>query len=451
MSFTAPKFTNAGRQLQTRVIAGDTLTFTVIKLGDGTMTTEPIAALTDLIHGIITLPVHEVRRNADYADVTGVFQNAGLSSGFYWREIGIFAADPDYPNDRSHDILYCYQNAAELAEYIPSASSAVIEKIIRVACVVGDAENVTVGLASQAYAKAEDLQALEEQHSKDVERINDALDAIDPTKITAKAEPADADGVLLADSEAAGGLKRLLWSSVKTALGKLFVPLARKVNGKAMSSDVTLTGDDIAMGADDAESLRAAMAKRAVWNAVLVSQQSALAWAAAQKEPKQCGFDPHTTDTPYEGYWCAELTLHAPSNQWRVLYVTNVVTLERWFNIYNIDHWIGWRKLSLAVTPEVHNFPLADGYTDLGCKYFRTQENVVSFAGEVMRMSGFRADETFAVLPEGFRPDHTIVVPALLYPSYTPTTIIIKSNGEICETITASDKSLYMQATFVAG
>ena len=168
MSFTAPKFTNAGRQLQTRVIAGDTLTFTAIKLGDGTMTTEPIAALTDLIHGIITLPVHEVRRNADYAEVTGVFQNAGLSSGFYWREIGIFAADPDYPNDRSHDILYCYQNAAELAEYIPSASSAVIEKIIRVACVVGDAENVTVGLASQAYAKAEDLQALEEQHSKDV-------------------------------------------------------------------------------------------------------------------------------------------------------------------------------------------------------------------------------------------------------------------------------------------
>lgn len=188
-----------------------------------------------------------------------------------------------------------------------------------------------------------------------------------------------------------------------------------------------------------------------MWDAVLVSQQSALAWAAAQKEPKQCGFDPHTTDTPYEGYWCAELTLHAPSNQWRVLYVTNVVTLERWFNIYNIDHWIGWRKLSLAVTPEVHNFPLADGYTDLGCKYFRTQENVVSFAGEVMRTSGFRADETFAVLPEGFRPDHTIVVPALLYPSYTPTTIIIKSNGELCETITASDKSLYMQATFVAG
>lgn len=249
MSFTAPKFTGVGRQLQTRVIAGDTLTFTAIKLGDGTMTTEPIAALTDLIHGIITLPVHEVRRNADYAEVTGVFQNAGLSSGFYWREIGIFAADPDYPNDRSHDILYCYQNAAELAEYIPSASSAVIEKIIRVACVVGDAENVTVGLASQAYAKAEDLQALEAQHSKDVERINNALDAVDPAKVTAKAAPADGDGVMIADSADGGKAKRLLWSNVKTALGKLFVPLARKINGKALSADVTLTASDVGAAA----------------------------------------------------------------------------------------------------------------------------------------------------------------------------------------------------------
>jgi len=66
-------------------------------------------------------------------------------------------------------------------------------------------------------------------------------------------------------------------------------------------------------------------------------------------------------------------------------------------------------------------------------------------------MSGFHQDEAFAVLPEGFRPDHAIVVPALLYPSFTPASIIIKSNGEICETITSSDKSLYMQATFVAG
>ena len=113
--------------------------------------------------------------------------------------------------------------------------------------------------------------------------------------------------------------------------------------------------------------------------------------------------------------------------------------------------WRDWKQLAVCTAPEAHDLPLYNGYTNLGCKYFRTQENVVSFAGEIERMSGFHQDEAFAVLPEGFRPDHAIVVPALLYPSFTPASIIIKSNGEICETITSSDKSLYMQATFVAG
>ena len=416
MSFTAPKFTNAGRQLQTRVIAGDTLTFTVIKLGDGTMTTEPIAALTDLIHGIITLPVHEVRRNADYAEVTGVFQNAGLSSGFYWREIGIFAADSDYPNDRSHDILYCYQNAAELAEYIPSASSAVIEKIIRVACVVGDAENVTVGLASQAYVKAEDLQALEEQHSKDVERIDNALDAVDPTKITAKAAPADGDGVMIADSADGGKAKRLLWSSVKAALGKLFVPLARKINGKALSADVTLTGDDIAMGADDAETLRAAMAKRPL-----------------KQYPK--ALDVHKI-TIGQLYWCDEDTANTPYKAGLTGYTQGIALCsagsaeEKWCSIIYIVHagegvwiqyrdqdgWRNWAQLAKCETPEVHDLPLANGWQAYGeglCWYTRNQFKEVTIGMLLRSTSALTSDGAqFATLPEGFRPKVTVIAPA---------------------------------------
>lgn len=409
MSFTAPKFTGVGRQLHTRVLAGDMLTFTTIKLGDGTVTTEPIAALTDLIHGIITLPVHEVRRNADYAEVTGVFQNAGLSSGFYWREIGIFAADPDYPNDRSHDILYCYQNAAELAEYIPSASSAVIEKIIRVACVVGDAENVTVGLASQAYAKAEDLQALEEQHSKDVERINDALDAIDPTKITAKAEPTDADGVMIADSADGGKAKRLLWSSVKTALGKLFVPLARKINGKALAKDVTLTGDDIAMGADDAESLRAAMAKRAVGTGVL-------------------GDEIDLNDIDTSGMYRVQKPKNGPYDYGQLLvihgygdtiaqvcfdYAANRCAVRCARGLYGASpKWEDWTAIALCAAPEVHELPLVDNITSNNIVYYKSQEGIVTIVGSVA--GDFPASQSTLIgnVPEGFRPAYMIEVPA---------------------------------------
>lgn len=247
-----------------------------------------------------------------------------------------------------------------------------------------------------------------EARNENWDKIDETLAATDPTKITAKAAPADGDGVMIADSEDGGKAKRLLWSSVKEALGKLFVPLTRKVNGKTLAKDVTLTAADIKMP-DSEEDVGAAMAKRAVWDAVLVSQQSALAWAVAQKEPKQCGFDPYTTDTPYEGYWCAELTLHAPSNQWRVLYVTNVVTLERWFNIYNIDHWIGWRKVSLAVAPEVHNLPLTNGVTaEKSCVYYKTQENLVIGKISLQASAAAYQEIPVAVLPEGFRPPQDI-------------------------------------------
>ena len=408
MSFTAPKFTNAGRQLQTRVIAGDMLTFTTIKLGDGTMTTEPIAALTDLIHGIITLPVHEVRRNADYADVTGVFQNAGLSSGFYWREIGIFAADPDYPNDRSHDILYCYQNAAELAEYIPSASSAVIEKIIRVACVVGDAENITVGLASQAYAKAEDLQALEEQHSKDVERINNALDTVDPTKITAKAAPADGDGVMIADSADGGKAKRLPWLNVKAALGKLFVPLARKINGKTLTEDVTLTAADIKMP-DSEEDVGAAMAKRPLKqypktldvHKITIGQ---LYWC-----------DEDTANTPYKAgltdytQGIALCTAGSAEEKWcSIVYIVHAGK-GVWFQSRNQDGWTNWVQLAKCETPEMHELPLADSINRLGtAAYWKNAFNEVTVVFDYGEKSNdnFVPDQwtLIATLPEGFRP-----------------------------------------------
>lgn len=408
MSFTAPKFTNAGRQLQTRVIAGDMLTFTTIKLGDGTMTTEPIAALTDLIHGIITLPVHEVRRNADYADVTGVFQNAGLSSGFYWREIGIFAADPDYPNDRSHDILYCYQNAAELAEYIPSASSAVIEKIIRVACVVGDAENITVGLASQAYAKAEDLQALEEQHSKDVERINNALDTVDPTKITAKAAPADGDGVMIADSADGGKAKRLPWLNVKAALGKLFVPLARKINGKTLTEDVTLTAADIKMP-DSEEDVGAAMAKRLGYNDNLgtgINLKEHVKYEYLSLDGSK--------DSELNGSGGCLILPGWRSGPWgmqmRFDMRWNALFIRRYRDEATL--WDDWERLAICAPPEVHGLSLASGFPaqSYANTYYKTQEGIVHlnfciFRGE---STAFVERETICTMPEGYRPSTVI-------------------------------------------
>ena len=101
-----------------------------------------------------------------------------------------------------------------------------------------------------------------EARNENWDKIDEALAATDPTKITTKAAPADGDGVMIADSADGGKAKRLLWSNVKAALGKLFVPLARKINGKALSADVTLTGENIAVSTADPTAISSAVKYR---------------------------------------------------------------------------------------------------------------------------------------------------------------------------------------------
>ena len=101
-----------------------------------------------------------------------------------------------------------------------------------------------------------------EARNENWDKIDEALAATDPTKITAKAAPADGDGVMIADSADGGKAKRLLWSNVKAALGRLFVPLARKINGKALSADVTLTGENIAVSTTDSTPISGALKYR---------------------------------------------------------------------------------------------------------------------------------------------------------------------------------------------
>ena len=55
----------------------------------------------------------------------------------------------------------------------------------------------------------------------------------------------DDDCLAITDSEANNRTKRVFWSNIKEILGKLFVPVTRKINNKALSSDVTLDAEDV--------------------------------------------------------------------------------------------------------------------------------------------------------------------------------------------------------------
>ena len=138
MSFSTILFTEKGRALQAKALAGAALNFTKIAMGSGSLGGQNQITLTKLIEPKVILNISDIRRNTNYAEIKGTFTNQDISTGFYWREIGLFAQDPDIG-----EILYCYGNAGTLAEYIPPQSSEIIEKVVNLTAIVGDAANVT--------------------------------------------------------------------------------------------------------------------------------------------------------------------------------------------------------------------------------------------------------------------------------------------------------------------
>ena len=244
--------------------------------------------------------------------------------------------------------------------------------------------------------------------NENFEKIDKVLAATDPTKVTAKAAPADDDGVMIADSADGGKAKRLLWSNVKAALGKLFVPLARKVNGKALTKDVTLTAADIKMPNSE-EDVGAAMAKRPLKqypktldvHKITIGQ---LYWC-----------DEDTANTPYKagltGYaqGVALCTAGSAEEKWcSIIYIVHAGK-GVWFQSRNQDGWTNWVQLAKCETPEIHELPLADSINRLGtAAYWKNAFNEVTVVFDYGEKSNdnFIPDQwtLIATLPEGFRP-----------------------------------------------
>lgn len=247
-----------------------------------------------------------------------------------------------------------------------------------------------------------------EARNENWDKIDEALAAADPTKITDKAEPADGDGVMIADSADGGKAKRLLWSNVKAALGKLFVPLARKINGKALTKDVTLTAADIKMPNSE-EDVGAAMAKRAVGTGVL-------------------GDEIDLNDIDTSGMYRVQKPKNGPYDYGQLLvihgygdtiaqvcfdYAANRCAVRCARGLYGASpKWEDWTAIALCAAPEVHELPLVDNITSNNIVYYKSQEGIVTIVGSVA--GDFPASQSTVIgnVPEGFRPAYMIEVPA---------------------------------------
>lgn len=142
MAFDGIQITNRGRNLLAKAEAGLTkITYTKFSAGDGKLAGQMPIALKALINEKISFPVSRLKIQNENVVVPGFeFSNQGVVSGFFFREVGLWAIDPDLG-----EILYAYANSGEGAEYIDAQNtSAVLKKLFNFELTVSNTAQVTV-------------------------------------------------------------------------------------------------------------------------------------------------------------------------------------------------------------------------------------------------------------------------------------------------------------------
>ena len=130
--------TEKGRELLAKGLAGETITFTKMAIGDGTTATSE-REMTALVKQITTLPLLNVDTKGNgTCEINALLTNKSVTTGFYIRELGIFA----HGNDNV-EILYAYNTSAN-ADYLPPFSANNVVEIEYIDTIIVDqVENIT--------------------------------------------------------------------------------------------------------------------------------------------------------------------------------------------------------------------------------------------------------------------------------------------------------------------
>ena len=145
-----PVLTKQGLKLQAKVDAGNAMQLTKCRLGSGMIGSgQQLEDLTELVAPVQTLPIASVTYSADShaCIISAVTDNSTVTTGYYLREFGIYAKDPD-----DGEILYAVASDSE-PDFIPAkGTSTVISQEIGVALTFANAANVTAAVNTSATA-----------------------------------------------------------------------------------------------------------------------------------------------------------------------------------------------------------------------------------------------------------------------------------------------------------
>lgn len=139
-NFDGVEITDAGEGLLSGVLAGQTITFTRLVIGDGTMPpTQTPQTMTAVVSPRLSASITSVRSDAanGTATVFARFSNSEISSPIEWSEIGLYAKGPS-----GQEVLYSYGYDSS-PDTIPAAGPTAVEDVLSMVTYVGSDTNVT--------------------------------------------------------------------------------------------------------------------------------------------------------------------------------------------------------------------------------------------------------------------------------------------------------------------
>lgn len=116
--FGGMELTNAGRNILAKALLGKTLKFTRAWAGDGYIPEGvDVREMTQIVkpHREMQIAEMSIPPHIGTAKITVILSNKELTTGFFFREVGLFAEDPD----TGAEFLYGYCNSGDTADYVP--------------------------------------------------------------------------------------------------------------------------------------------------------------------------------------------------------------------------------------------------------------------------------------------------------------------------------------------
>lgn len=174
--YTGMVLTKQGRDLQAKVQSGVNLNFTKVSIGDG-QHTQNLEEITALLNPLRDLGITGIQVEPGQCKIHSSITNEGLTQGFYVRELGLYAYDPDLG-----EILYAVALATE-SDFLPAANgTTAVVSDFEITVIVGNATNITANISNAGYVSREEFNKLKlrldatvlqvEKNTEDISKIN---------------------------------------------------------------------------------------------------------------------------------------------------------------------------------------------------------------------------------------------------------------------------------------